>query len=466
MTAERPRLHFTPPQNFMNDPNGLVFCDGEYHLFYQHNPHATVWGHMSWGHAVSRDLITWEHLPVALPEHDGLMMFSGSAVIDHDDTSGGTAGQPPMVLIYTAHDAAARRQTQALAYSTDRGRTFTRHAGNPVIDEDREHFRDPKVLWYEPEGCWLMVVSLGADRCVRFYRSADLKAWEVTGEFGPAGATDVPDWECPDLFPLPVEGTGEERWVLKVDVGDGSPAGGSGSQYFVGRFDGRSFLCDDAPDRTRWTDWGADFYAAQSWSNLPPGAAGGPARCIWVAWMSNWRYALATPTEPWRGMMTVPREVSLRRVGGDIVLVQRPIAQLLCAATPAEIVSYATRAPHLLRVVLARSSDHVGLVIGRPGDQCICGADFARGELFIDRRGLRAADFHADFPARHTAPIPAGVETLALEIVLDQNSVECFAADGEVVLSDLVFFDDAPGIQTLGGAEVLSWMGRYLDRTA
>jgi sucrose-6-phosphate hydrolase SacC (GH32 family) len=433
-------------------------------LFYQHNPHGTVWGHMSWGHAVSRDLITWEHLPVALPEHDGLMMFSGSAVMDHDDTSGfGADGQPPMVLIYTAHDVAAQRQTQALAYSTDRGRTFTRYGGNPVIDEDREHFRDPKVLWYEPEGCWLMVVSLGIDRRVRFYRSANLKAWERTGEFGPAGATDVPNWECPDLFPLPVEGSDETRWILKIDVGDGGPAGGSGSQYFVGRFDGSDFLCEDAPDRTRWTDWGADFYAAQSWSNLPPDAVRKAGRRIWVAWMSNWRYALVTPTEPWRGMMTVPREVSLRRVRGEIVLVQRPIAQLLRAVKPTEIASHAPRAPHLLRVVLARSSGQVGFAIGRPGDECICGADFTRGELFIDRSGLRAAGFHADFAARHTAPLPAGEDALALEILLDQNSIECFAADGEVVLSDLVFFDEAPGIRTLDGTEVLNQSAGVVD---
>lgn len=449
MATARPRFHFTPSKNFLNDPNGLVYQDGEYHLFYQHNPIETRWGHLSWGHAVSRDLLGWQHLPVALSEHDGLMMFSGSAVVDHHNTSGfGADGRSPMVLVYTAHDVAAGRQTQNLAYSNDRGRTFTRYAENPVIDENLEHFRDPKVFWYEPQACWVMVVALARDRRVRFYRSGDLKTWEATGEFGPAGATGVPNWECPDLFPLPLEGSDETRWVLKVDVGDGAPAGGSGSQHFFGHFDGSTFRCDDPLERVRWTDWGADFYAAQSWSDLP--AEDG--RRIWLAWMSNWRYAHATPTDPWRGMMSVPRELALRRVDNDVVLVQRPVEELLHSATS---VDPASHSPHVLSVELARRSGEVGIAIGQPGDEVICGADFERGELFLDREGLRSGGFHADFPRRHIAPLPLCGDTLRLQLVIDHHSIECFAADGAVVLSDLAFFDLGPDVRLAAGARLL-----------
>ena len=237
----RPQFHFTPVRNWMNDPNGMVYYDGEWHLFYQYNPQGDRWGHMSWAHAVSRDLMHWEHLPVALTEGDGLMIFSGSAVVDWKNTSGfGVNKKPPLVAIYTGHREG--RQDQRLAFSNDRGRTWTNFADNPVLDVKLADFRDPKVFWHQATSRWIMTVALAAEKKVHFYDSPDLKQWKYVGEFGPAGATDGL-WECPDLFPLAVEGGGT-KWVLIVNINPGGPAGGSGCQYFVGEFDGTKFMSD------------------------------------------------------------------------------------------------------------------------------------------------------------------------------------------------------------------------------
>lgn len=240
----RPQFHFTPEKNWMNDPNGLVYYAGEYHLFYQYNPFGNTWGHMSWGHAVSPDMVHWKHLPLALPEADGVMIFSGSAVVDWHNTSGfGQDGKPPMVAIYTGYNTTNNLQYQCIAYSNDKGRTWTKYAGNPVINIHSENFRDPKVQWYEPTKSWLMTVSLSALHKVRFYSSKDIKHWTLLSEFGPAGGI-AGVWECPDLFQLPVQGTDEKRWVLAVNMNPGSIAGGSGGQYFVGQFDGTRFTAD------------------------------------------------------------------------------------------------------------------------------------------------------------------------------------------------------------------------------
>src|SRR5688572_24942159 len=240
----RPQFHFTPPKNWMNDPNGMVYFEGEYHLFYQYNPEGDKWGHMSWGHAVSQDLVEWEHLPVALKEEDDIMIFSGSAVVDWKDTSGfGQKGKPPLVAIYTGHYTKKPLQNQQIAYSNDRGRTWTKFKGNPVLDIGEKDFRDPKVFWYEPSSRWIMTVAWPVERKVRFYSSPDLKKWTHLSDFGPAGAVSG-IWECPDLFPLRAEGTRDEKWILIVNLGSGAPARGSGTQYFVGKFDGKIFTLD------------------------------------------------------------------------------------------------------------------------------------------------------------------------------------------------------------------------------
>ncbi|HXA43923.1 MAG TPA: glycoside hydrolase family 32 protein [Candidatus Angelobacter sp.] len=243
----RPQFHFTPEKNWMNDPNGLVFYEGEYHLFYQYNPFGNKWGHMSWGHAVSPDLVHWKHLPIALAEENGIMIFSGSAVVDWNNTSGfGRGGNPPMIAIYAGNYTGKPLQNENIAYSNDRGRTWTKYTGNPVIDIGSKDFRDPKVFWYEPDKNWIMAVALSTDHKICFYSSFDLKHWQHLSDFGPAGATGGV-WECPDLFPLAVDGDPKHiKWVLTVNIGSGAPAGGTGIQYFVGLFDGVQFTSDSA----------------------------------------------------------------------------------------------------------------------------------------------------------------------------------------------------------------------------
>src|SRR5258708_7477700 len=296
----RTQYHFSPPQNWMNDPNGLVFCEGEFHLFYQFNPLGIKWGHMSWGHAVSTNLVTWKHLPVAIPEQGNVMAFSGTAVVDEKNTSGfgdGIAG--PIVAVYTGHETKpVKKQSQYLAYSNDHGRTWKEYAGNPVLDLNLADFRDPKVSWYAPGGCWIMTVVLSTERKVAFYRSENLRGWTLLSQFGPAGSTSGV-WECPDLFPLVVQGDPTEtKWVLIVNVGDGAPNGGSGSQYFVGNFDGKTFTPEknNGAIPTRWLDHGRDFYAAGPCSNLP----GTNGRRLLIGWMNNLKYTQHIPTQPGR----------------------------------------------------------------------------------------------------------------------------------------------------------------------
>jgi sucrose-6-phosphate hydrolase SacC (GH32 family) len=279
----RPQFHFTPEKNWMNDPNGLVYFDGEYHLFYQYNPFGDKWGHMSWGHAVSKDLVHWQNLPVALPEENGVMIFSGSAVVDEKNTSGfGLSGKPPIVAIYTGYHPADGRQDQRIAYSTDRGRTWTKYSGNPVIDIMSTDFRDPKVFWYEPGKRWIMVVVLAAERKVSFYASPDLKRWTHLSDFGPAGAIGGA-WECPDLFELPVDGkTGHTKWGLIVNLNPGGVAGGSGAQYFIGSFDGTHFSAEgeDKLLPAPKGDMVADFEGAsyRGWTAIGSAFGSRPAR--------------------------------------------------------------------------------------------------------------------------------------------------------------------------------------------
>lgn len=284
----RPQYHFTPPDTWMNDPNGMVYYDGEYHLFYQNNPFGNRWGHMSWGHAVSKDLVHWENLPLALAEENGVMIFSGSAVVDWNNTSGfGRDGKPPMVAIYTGHHTGKPLQNQQIAYSTDRGRTWTKYSGNPVLDIGEADFRDPKVIWHQPTGRWVIAVSWPHHRQVRFYASPDLKSWTHLSDFGPAGSTSG-IWECPDLFPIRVEGQRGNRWVLVVNVGSGAPAGGSGTQYFVGDFDGTRFVPDPASTpkpQPEWVPTGtvlADFENGYGdWQTTGDAFGSGPATGTW-----------------------------------------------------------------------------------------------------------------------------------------------------------------------------------------
>jgi fructan beta-fructosidase len=464
----RPQFHFTPERNWMNDPNGCVFFDGEWHLFYQYNPAGDTWGHMSWGHAVSPDLLRWKHLPVALPEENGVMIFSGSAVVDHRNTSGfGKDGNPPLVAIYTGHGHG--RQTQNIAHSTDRGRTWTKFEGNPVIDIQSPEFRDPKVMWYEPTKRWVMVVARPDAREVLFYGSPDLKKWEQLGEFGGQGAVEG-IWECPDLFELPVykvnDKTGQSRWVLVVNINGGTPAGGSGCQYFVGRFDGKTFVNDNPKETVLWADYGADFYAAQSWSDVPEK----DGRRIWIAWMSNWRYAGQEPTKPFRTAMTIPREVRLTETRQGLRIAQRPVRELTSMHAPGiiddkpfgfAILNDVTVGPEqdplkdyvasrglagdameIIAVFVNVDAEEFGFKL-RTGkrQETVVGYDATKKEVFVDRT-RSGHNFHNDFPARHAAKLEPGANgSVNLRVFLDRSSVEVLAGSGLVSISDRVFPD-------------------------
>ena len=427
----------------MNDPNGLVFYKGEYHLFYQHNPLGQSWGHMSWGHAVSRDMLQWEHLPVALREEDGVMVFSGSAVVDSNNTSGFCvpAGEDRscLVAIYTGHSPG--KQTQNLAFSNDRGRTWTKYASNPVIDLGLSDFRDPKVFWHAPTSRWVMVTVLATQHKVRFFASPDLKRWQMLSDFGPAGATGGV-WECPDLFALRVDGKPDEvRWVLDVDINPGAVAGGSGGQYFVGTFDGTTFVNDNPPATTLWADYGKDFYATLSFSDIPPT----DGRRIWMAWISNWQYANEEPTVTWRGAQSVPRELALRHLPGGVRLVQQPVAELRALRTSSDPVALVrpTSLPASAEIeleFLPGSWDRAGIRLSNDaGEEAIVGMTSTPLEVFVDRRKSRLAPFHREYPGRHASPVRWRDGRITLRILFDRSVVEVFANDGETAITDRLF---------------------------
>jgi fructan beta-fructosidase len=478
----RPKIHFSAPPNWINDPNGPILLNGQYHLFFQLNPFGDQWGHMSWGHAVSPDLAHWKQLPVAIPEEKGVAIFSGSTVEDRDNTSGlcGEAGQKTpdcLVAIYTG--ASEAKQNQNLAVSRDGGTTWTKYSGNPVIDLGLKNFRDPKVFWYTPTQSWVMVVSLADQHKVRFYRSKNLRQWEQTSEFGPAGSISGV-WECPDLMELPVreqpgkhEAEGkivDSRWVLSVNVNPGGPAGGSADQYFVGQFDGAHFTEDHPGSGPHWADWGKDFYASTSFSGTAPGQDR-----LWIGWMGNWQYADKLPALPGRGEMSVARSISLRQPPAHtsltpsqerLLLVQRPLlttpaykpAQAMFGGAPYQTLAQANAliaeqkikgSVYLLRVNLdPGDAAEAGVRLRRssidPGEsaqeETVVGIDRATGRIFVDRTRSGQVGWSPEFPARVWAPLKyPQANSIRLEIVVDRNSVEVFAEDGETVLTNLIY---------------------------
>ena len=439
----RPGFHFTPARNFMNDPNGLVYYKGEYHLFYQHNPFGEKWGHMSWGHAVSSDMLHWQHLPVAIPEAGDVMIFSGSAVVDWHNSSG--LCQPHgddascLVAIYTSQEK--EKETQSIAYSQDRGRTWTKYAGNPVIDPNLKNFRDPKVFWHEATHRWVMVTVLADLHKVRFYGSPDLKHWDVLSEFGPAGATGGV-WECPDLFPLPVEhDPTTTRWVLDVDLNPGGVAGGSGDQYFIGSFDGTRFVNDNPPERTLWVDYGKDFYATTSYSDIPSR----DGRRIWMGWTSNWLYANDEPTVVWRGAQSIPRALTLRQFPDGLRLVQAPIAELDALRThpQAAVVKGDVALPPSAEMAMALNPggwNEAGFRLSNAaGEEVTVGVTAHPLEVFVDRRKSRLTPFHAEYPGRHAGPIAWRDGKITLRVLFDRSVLEVFANDGETTLTERVY---------------------------
>jgi fructan beta-fructosidase len=457
----RPHYHFTPPSMWLNDPNGLVYFDGEYHLFYQFHPDSTVWGPMHWGHAVSRDLVHWQHLPIALRPDPLGTIFSGSAVVDRENTAG--FGREALVAVFT-HDGPAGQQ-QSLAYSSDRGRSWRKFSGNPVlpIPPETVDFRDPKVFWHAETTSWVMVLAVG--KTIHFYRSRDLVEWRRSGTFGGHGASGGV-WETPDLFELPIEGKDETRWVLTVSVGDGGPAGGSGTQYFIGYFNGQTFRSENPPERTLWADFGADFYAPQTWSNEPQG------RRLLIAWANNQQYANQIPAAGFRGMFSLPRRLGLRVTPDGPRLVQRPVKELAGLRAESRLLENllleAGSDPlegmggEALEIIAefepGAGTSRFGLRLRAGSEQeTLVGYDCRAGRLFVDRRRSGRADFHPDFARRHEADLEMADGRLRLHVLLDRISVEVFANDGLMAFTDLIFPE--PEGQGIGlfveGGEVL-----------
>lgn len=429
----RPALHFAPRRHWINDPNGLVFDAGTglYHLFFQHNPFGDTWGHMSWGHATSPDLLHWTELPLAIPEDDRASIFSGSVVIDAANTAGFGAGA--WVACYTG---SLRRpeggQVQDLAWSLDRGLSWTKFAGNPVLDLGLREFRDPKVFWHAPTGRWVMAVVLPEEHRVAFHASGNLRDWALLSHFGPAGATQA-IWECPDLIHFPAE----DRWLLKVDTFDGHP-GGSGAQCWVGRFDGVSFRPESD---AFWADCGSDFYAAQSFAHRPAGCAP-----LWLAWMNQHAYARNTPTAPWRGAMSLPRELALARGDDGWQLLQSPIPTAALRGEPRHLVGAGLLDGVGEALELHWSLDPgeaeastLDVRCGPPGESTQIGIDHRRGCVWVDRSRSGFAPSHAHWSGRREQAWPGARGALELRVVVDRCSVEVFSGDGRVALTELIF---------------------------
>ena len=417
----RPAYHFAPARNWMNDPNGLIRFGGAYHLYFQHNPYGDRWGSMSWGHAVSPDLVRWTELPVALGATETEAYFSGSAV----------AGPDGLVAAVTATEPSGR-QSQALARSRD-GATWT--VGPERLTDPDPDFRDPRLL--RDGAGWLQLVALSAQHKIRFYRSPDLRDWTAVGEFGPAGAV-AGHWEMPDLARLAVDGV--PRDVLVVGVLSGGPAGGSATQWFLGDREGGTFTATGGG----WVDHGPDFYAATTFSGLP-------GRTVWLAWLNDWRYADTVPTAPWRGILSVPRAVTLRRIEGRVRLVQRPVPELralrgpavalgdTALGRPAELPVRGDRL-ELAAEVAVGPGGRFELVVRRSADGREGTAlRWADGELTLDRTRSGTVGFHPDFAAAYPAPLPAGGGRVRLRVLVDRCSVEVFGGVGEVALSGQVF---------------------------
>lgn len=448
----RPQIHFTPQKAWMNDPNGMVYANGIYHLFYQYYPDSTVWGPMHWGHATSKDLVHWEHQPIALyPDSIGYI-FSGSAVVDSANTSGfGKDGKVPMVAIFTQHDPKGEKantntfQTQSIAYSLDEGATWTKYAGNPVLKNPGiRDFRDPKVLWYTEGKKWIMTLATGNH--VTFYSSPDLKAWKKESEFGKTAGAHGGVWECPDMFAM--DDNGKKFWVLLVSMNPGAPNGGSGTQYFVGDFDGSKFtpFATDA----RWVDYGPDDYAGVTYANTGN-------RRLFIGWMSNWQYATKVPTEKWRSATTIPRELHLKRLGEKYFITSMPIAEMASLvkdstdlksnpsgelAGPAKIVLKTSQAASF-SLTLSNSK----------GQKLVIGFDKDSNQYFIDRRASGKVDFEKGFAGKHTAPRLSTDKNLELTLIIDKASVELFADDGLTVMTEIFFPDEDYSAFALQGGD-------------
>ncbi|RFB11006.1 glycoside hydrolase family 32 protein [Bacillus sp. HNG] len=460
----RPALHFSPKRNWMNDPNGLVFFKGEYHLFFQHNPNDSIWGPMHWGHAVSKDLIKWEELEIALYPDEHGTIFSGSAIVDWNNTSGFFPNEPGLVAIFTHHLEETDhppKQSQSLAYSYDKGRTWIKYDGNPVLTHPTKvDFRDPKVFWHEESSKWIMV--LATEQTISIYSSPNLIDWQFESEFGEGIGSHDGVWECPDLFELTVENSNLKKWILIVSIGD-NPRFDSGSrtQYFVGSFDGNQFVAEH--DDLKWLDFGKDNYAGVSFSDVPKE----DGRRIYLGWMSNWRYANQVPTDGWRSQMTLPRELTLLETNGKFEVVQKVVRELDKYLTKKEEINNVTLDAESTKSFEVDAdyvdinltfenidADKLGLTIHHTRTQyTTVSIDTKDNVLLLDREHSGEVDFSENFSKPQMLGLKR-TDGAQLRIVVDSSSIELFINEGEQALTSLVYPDKAcerVSVFTMGG---------------
>lgn len=464
----RPNFHFTPKKSWMNDPNGMFYYNGYYHLYFQYHPDSNVWGPMHWGHAISTDMISWIEQPIAIYPDELGTIFSGSAVVDINNSSGfgEVSKAAPIVAIYTNHlekleGEGDAKQIQSIAYSNDEGMTFTKYDNNPVIDNDKiKDFRDPKVSWDEERKKWIMVLAAG-DK-IMFYESKDLKKWNLLSDFEKEKGSKDGVWECPDLFKLPVLGTDEFKWVLIVSIGKGGPNGGSATQYFIGDFDGTTFTIDKEFETARnkehnyWIDFGRDNYAGVSWSN----ARRKDGSKLMLGWMSNWDYATKVPTEAWRSSMTIARQVQLQKGNNGYKLLFNPVKELANYRSTKYkkeniIVKGNTKIIDSDAISLASTEIQFKIsnlnnegftfnLTNKLGDTLAFGYNHTDKNFFVDRRNSGKIDFSEKFADRISVAKRTSLNTdLSGIIIIDKTSIELFFDNGETVMTE-IFFPNAP----------------------
>lgn len=441
----RPAYHHTPLWGWMNDPNGMFYKDGKWHLFYQHNPFGSLWQNLSWGHSVSTDLVHWQHLPEALEPTALGMIFSGSSVVDHNNTAG--FGHDAVVSLYTACNDPT--QVQSLAYSTDDGLTFTNYPGNPIIVYPRET-RDPNMFWDEKTGRWVLLLASALDHEMVIFTSADLKQWTKQSSFGRGYGSQDGVWECPDFMQLPVRGTKSKKWVLVCNINPGGPFGGSGTQYFVGDFDGKTFTASTRPSVTKWMDYGKDHYATVSFSGAPNG------RHTVIAWMSNWQYAAEVPTKQFRSANSLPRDLELfRGDDGDYYLSVKPAEEVTAlrdgvntyraAALGAAATTYALPAQNdgaceiCLDVDMAKAKTLDITLSNDKGENVVMTYNLVDRTFSMNRYNSGDTSFSGAFAAETSAPLHSKSSQQKLRLFIDRCSIEAFDADGHFAMTNLVF---------------------------
>lgn len=441
----RPVYHHTPAYGWMNDPNGMFYKDGVYHLYFQHNPYGSTWGNMTWGHSTTTDLVNWNYEGLAIKPDAWGAVFSGSAVVDYDNTAG--FGKNAVVAFYTSAKSSpwGDTQSQSMAYSLDNGKTFVKYAYNPVVTSSKRDFRDPKVFWYAPDKHWVMILAGGQEMDI--YSSKNLKDWKYESSFGAKQGAHGGVWECPDLVELPVEGAKEKKWVLICNINPGGPFGGNAAQYFVGTFDGKKFV-NESPTQTKWMDWGKDHYATVTFSNAPGG------RCIALGWMSNWQYQTVLPTLQYRGSNTIARDLTLYRQDGELLLRCTPSpeiekARMQKVSVPSFKVSDSYDLASLLEgndgayeidmtIKNSGASKIMFTLSNDKGEKVNMYYDIMRKQFVMDRSESGKVDFSVDFPAVTVAPV-YDTDNIRLRLFVDRTSIEAFGEGGKFVMTNQVF---------------------------